>query len=122
MKQLLVRLEVVELDDHDTNLIPDETTIYKGERAILNNEYNYDNIDKMQNQADEALQKYVCAANNHEDNRDTEYDVDHGTIAYCSLCEVDLEVPGGEGWIPEPDEGPDYDEMIKDEKILGGNQ
>lgn len=116
MKQIVVRLQVVELDDHDTNLIPDETTIYQGEKAVLKKQYSYDNVEEMEQLADDALQKYVCAANNHEENRDYEYDVDHGTIHFCSLCEVDIHVEDHEGYIPEPNE-PDYDEMIKDEKL-----
>jgi len=114
MKQVLVRLEVVELDDHDTELIPDETTIFRGEKAIQKEQYNYENVNELEEQADQALQRYFCALKNHEDNRDTEYDVDHGTIAYCGLCEVDIEIP--ESDISELDE-PDYDEMIKDQKL-----
>lgn len=107
MKQVLVRLEVVELDDHDTKLIPDETTIFRGEKAIQKEQYNYENVNELEEQADQALQRYFCALNDHEDNRDYESDHEMGTVHFCPLCEVDIEID------TEPVE-PDYDDVAKD--------
>lgn len=76
MKQLVVRLQVVELDDHDTNLIPDETTLYQGEKAVLNAQYNYDNINELEVLADEAIQKYADMEDRNEYDAADEIDYD----------------------------------------------
>jgi hypothetical protein len=76
MKQLVVRLQVVELDDHDTNLIPDEITLYQGEKAVLDEQYNYENINELEVLADEAIQLYADMEDRNEYDAADELDYD----------------------------------------------
>lgn len=76
MKQLVVRLQVVALDDHNTNLIPDEETIYSGEKAVLDETYSYENINELEELAAEAIEQYANMEDRNEYDAADELDYD----------------------------------------------
>lgn len=112
MKQVVVRLEVVEMNDHGTDVIPDEKKIFDGE-VNLNEDYGYpyDSVDGLQIKADEAYQKYLledCEKNGHTDDYGEsliEYDTG-GDYGLCARCGVEVELPE-----------PDYDSQAKDQRM-----
>lgn len=97
MKQVVIRLQLVELNDHDTNVIPDEKEIYSGEK-IVHPEigYEYDLVDSMQMEADASFHRYYsaeCERLNHEDEYGQSLIEYEGVMGYCSRCDAEFDRP-----------------------------